>query len=561
MKAYSTILSLLVRYAFRRGEGKSSRYRFIAYAFIAIVYLVLAAGIWVTVSELAGVFVELEILPELITLVLGISCAATLFFGLIPTATQLYFSSDSEFMTTLPVKPSVVFLAKLTYVYLTETVVGALIAVPALLSLGFAVPSLGAGYYVVILLAVILCPALPMTLAAILSAPLMKIVSFFKNKGAAASIALVLLFAVVFGGYYALLGNIASSDGSGEIIDPEAVILSLKAGLTTVTNVLFPLSAAARLAVGSTATLFGEFALPAAIAINLATLLLSFVLFAAIAAFISSIAYESAVQKIAEGNGSVAVKKAGKEETSTPLVALMKKEWREMLRTPAFAFQCLGCAVLCPILIAFFASGFESGAIAAEGLGDVKLLVSFVCLLMICVMGVSTNVGACTSYTREGKNFHVLKTVPLEAKTIVKSKLLVYLIVSTVSIVASLAVTAVVAFHPINLACGAVFLLAYNYGFNCFCQWFDLRKPKLNWVTQNEAVKNNRNVVVPTLLNMAVSVVLTFVPVIYFVLVPSAALALALGWATLFAVAVAVAVVFHNLLYANCERLLAAAFV
>ena len=185
----------------------------------------------------------------------------------------------------------------------------------------------------------------------------------------------------------------------------------------------------------------------------------------------------------------------------------------------------------------------------------IRLLVSFLCVLMTSVMGISMNVGASTAFTREGKNFYVLKTIPVEYKTIVKAKLSLYLIISSVTVVVSSVIGTVLAFHPINFVCGLLFMLTYNYGYNCFCLFFDLVRPKLNWVTQNEAVKNNRNAVLPMLINMGVSLLLILVPTLFITLIPVYYLALALTWAILFAVAITVAVVFHNVLFANCDRL------
>lgn len=185
----------------------------------------------------------------------------------------------------------------------------------------------------------------------------------------------------------------------------------------------------------------------------------------------------------------------------------------------------------------------------------INILVSFLCILMTSTIGVSMNVGASTAFTREGRNFYVLKTIPVEYKTIVKAKLSLYLIISSVTVIVSSIISAILAFHIVNFICGTVFLLVYNYGFNCFCMYFDLFRPKLNWVTQNEAVKNNRNVMLPMLINMGVSLLLILVPTLFMTMVSIHALALALTWAVLFAVAITVAVVFHNVLFSNCERL------
>ena len=127
--------------------------------------------------------------------------------------------------------------------------------------------------------------------------------------------------------------------------------------------------------------------------------------------------------------------------------------------------------------------------------------------------------------------------------------------ISTVTVAVSLAVSALLAFDAVNLICGIIFLLTYNYGYNCFCIFMDLQRPKLNWTTPNEAVKNNRNAVVPTFINMGVSIILIAIPILCLIFISSVTVAVAVSWAALIAAGIAVAVVFHNLLFANADRM------
>lgn len=566
MKSYATVFSMLFCYMFRRGREKTSRWLWIAYIIIAASYAFIAYGICASVYSVAKTFDSLNLLASLVTVIFATACVAVILFGLIPMVSYLYFSKDNEFMMTLPVRPSAIFLAKLTVVYLTELLVGSLVMIPALVTVGIAV-GLNAWYYVTVILAAFVVPAIPMVIVSLLAIPLMYVVSFFRNKGAVASVAMILLFGAVFGGYYAILGKLS---GGGDVeIDPDAFVAAVEAAFTAITRILFPLSSVAYLAVGAGKgfaggkcdTAFGEFDAFPASAINIGVFLISAAVLITLAALVSGAVYRKSASKISEGGGKKPSAGRGEAKTYSPIKALFKKEWREMFRTPAFAFQCLGGVVLCPIVLVFFATSMRNGFTAGTpdeipvDAQTISLLVSFLCVLMTSVMGISMNVGASTAFTREGKNFYVLKTIPVEYKTIVKAKLSLYLIISSVTVVVSSVIGAVLAFHPINFVCGLLFMLTYNYGYNCFCLFFDLVRPKLNWVTQNEAVKNNRNAVLPMLINMGVSLLLILVPTLFITLIPVYYLALALTWAILFAVAITVAVVFHNVLFANCDRL------
>ena len=116
-------------------------------------------------------------------------------------------------------------------------------------------------------------------------------------------------------------------------------------------------------------------------------------------------------------------------------------------------------------------------------------------------------------------------------------------------------VSAVLAFDVANIIFGTIFLLLYNYGYNCVCVYIDLRRPKLNWSTPNEAVKNNRNAVVPMLINMAIGILLIIIPIMFVIIIPSEIVAKIISWVILCGMGATAAVVCHNLLYANVDKL------
>ena len=59
----------------------------------------------------------------------------------------------------------------------------------------------------------------------------------------------------------------------------------------------------------------------------------------------------------------------------------------------------------------------------------------------------------------------------------------------------------------------------------------------------------------PTFINMGVSIVLIAIPILCLIFISSVTVAVAVSWAALIAAGIAVAVVFHNLLFANADRM------
>ena len=149
-----------------------------------------------------------------------------------------------------------------------------------------------------------------------------------------------------------------------------------------------------------------------------------------------------------------------------------------------------------------------------------------------------------------------MKTIPVPYETQIKAKLYLFLIVSSVTVILSQIVMAIISFDIIFLTVGTAFLLLFNYGFNCYCIYIDLNNPKLNWVTENEAVKQNKTAMIPLLTNLAVYVLVTLIGTLCSLLISNIVVAQIIIWSLYMLIALAVTVIFHNLLFANAKRLI-----
>jgi hypothetical protein len=538
---------------FKRGGARRSRVIWIAYAVIGVCAGTMVFGLCMAVYALAPVFANLDLLPELFTLVMGAACVTVILFGLAPMMSYLYFSKDTEFFLPLPVRSSTVYLAKFLFIYLTEVAVVAAFLLPVGITLG-ATLGLNALYYAVMLFSVIFVPAVPMLLVALLAIPLMYVVSFFKNRGALTSVVLVLLFGSVFGLYYFMLARINLSTG-GEEADPIELIEGMRRALVGVCNLLPPLYAIARFALMSDVFVTLPLSVPAAMGANVALFIACVLLLLSLTVCISAAMYRKSAARMLEGSRKRSALKDYAVKSGTALSALFKKEWKELFRTPAYAFQSLSGTVLSPIWVLFISFSLQTTVGTAESvLGSANfrwfLLVGF-----ICMVAVSMNMGAATTYSREGKMFYYAKMLPVDYITQVNAKLRLYVLISTATIVIDLIILAVLMFDWLNLLCAALFLLLYNYGFNCFCLLLDLSRPKLTWTTPNEAIKNNGNSMLTTFLNMGISVILVGLPLLAVALVPVLWLGLLLSWGFLIAAGAAAAVVFHTLLFKKAPEL------
>ena len=76
MKNYFTIFKLLFKYMFKRSGEKSSKWIWLAYAFIGLAFGCLIFFMCMGVRSVATVVASMGLLPEFLTVLLGIACIA-----------------------------------------------------------------------------------------------------------------------------------------------------------------------------------------------------------------------------------------------------------------------------------------------------------------------------------------------------------------------------------------------------------------------------------------------------------------------------------------------------
>jgi ABC-2 type transport system permease protein len=275
-----------------------------------------------------------------------------------------------------------------------------------------------------------------------------------------------------------------------------------------------------------------------------------------IAGFIANFVYHRSVISQSVNSGGAA--KSEEFKSVGVLASLMKKEWRALIREAAFAFQCIFGVVFAPIMVGFLAS--QTGVIdlsALKATEDISPYVASIAksapalmLILITIIFCSgMNIAACSAISREGKNFYITKIMPVPYDLQVKAKLYISLMIS----LSGSAVTALVGVIIMKIPAWQfftilAFLCLYSYTFACFALKFDMNKPRLNWSTPTEAVKNSRSSTIPVLLNMAIGILLIGLMILLIVFLP-----VWLMWVILLLSACGLAWLFHSRLFKNLD--------
>ncbi len=559
MRNFWLVFRLQLKNMLRKDPAKGNKRRIAWIAGLAVSYAVIAAAFIFTIVLMGGAFADFSLQSEFVALILLCGLMVVLVFGIVTVLTSLYFSRDTEFFLTLPVKPSAVFAAKLMVVYVTELCVAALLLVPCLIAAGV-VMHVPAQFYVLLPVAVLCTPAIPLFVAAVVSVPIMYIVSFFRNRGALGSIFVLLLFGAFFTVYYMGVSKMQN-------IDPETVDLAaIQHIFVAIANSVYPLYALARAMTGDVVFGLGS---ATSFAVNFFICIGSIVAVGGIALLVSATVYRRGAAGQLEGSSKRKIA-AGQYRGSGVLKALMKKEWREISRTPSFALNCLLGIVMCPILVAFVGYSVNVSSVAgdaaqagealsAEATQILSVVLRMLMLWMLIFMSVGTNSAPSTAFSREGEKFYYCRLMPVDYKTQVRAKSYVYLAIGMVSSLLGAVVMAIVDFDVSFFLCSLVFLPLVVFAFVHFGIYLDMAHPKLQWVTPNEVMKHNKNVLLAVLAALLVSLLLAVAGAATYIGVFRAAGATAASaamWAVLLALGLGAAAGSYALVYKNCDRML-----
>ncbi len=203
--------------------------------------------------------------------------------------------------------------------------------------------------------------------------------------------------------------------------------------------------------------------------------------------------------------------KAVKYNSSSKLRSYFKKEYQTFFRNPVYVINGLFGIFITPFLLPL---SFRISA-DAENIEQIRALVSapefsfyaVLFALAVIVLTSAINVVASSSFSREGASFWIMKIIPYSLKQQAFVKALFSTSISIMGII-------------INCL---IFKVYFNYGFiqigiisfvgilfavlwNLIGVFIDMKRPKLEWTNEAEAIKQNVNVVLSILLCIAISI-------------------------------------------------------
>ena len=423
-------------------------------------------------------------MPDLLlSMAITMSMLGTLIISFFFIMSSLYFGRDAAYIASLPVDSRTVLSAKLTQVWISEVGYSVVFIMPAAILYGIRVgtdPLL----YLRALLAALGAPILPIVLVSFVSTLLIRLSGLWKHRDMIATVSGI----IFIGAYMFLAFNMGSISGSsgGDMEDFAAAFLgSNMARVDALTRAFPPAAWAAKGALGD----WGQLAL--FLAVNAAA--------AAIAVWVIGFWYRNL--SLLQGETPAAVSKKGGVRRGSftggsAFKALCLREIRQILRVPAYATNSLPTCLMPAFMVGMMFFAFSRSGADGETLDmllgqiNADLILPILTAVMAYMSGM--NPALSTSVSREGKGHDFLTALPVSSRTMVLSKLAVGYCMSLAGVV--LATIALAVLLPkFALYAGLAFVLCalYTYMTACLVLARDVKHPKLDWVTEQEAMKQN----------------------------------------------------------------------
>lgn len=523
MKNYLLLLRVnlktMLRAMFTQGMRTDKGRLKVSYIFL---YIIAAVGF----ATMAGMLIWLETtvyrvaadvsgltgltLPQLlIGIAMLLSMVITLVFGVFHTMGAMYFNRDTVATAHLPIGPRTQMAARWTEIYIGEAFISLAFLLPMLINHGVATGG-GVLYYLGATVATLTAPLYPLAAALLLSAVLARFSAITRNKELWMVLGTVLMLVIVLGSEWMLLPQIPEDADAMFFL---RLLLDNEKLLNLVVGAFPPVLWAVRGVDGNTAQL----ALFILVGMSAITLII----------FITGGSFQQICMRHTEhatAKKRIVRQKKNAFVAATPFAAIFRREMNEVIKTPVYLLNGVMGVLMMPImLIAMFvgASSAEGdgGASVTQLLGelldnvaatDVMLIITGLFAMMLLMCPITS-----TAVSREGKRLPIMRMIPVSPLKILWAKLAVgLLIVGIGTLVMGIAFVLILGLKYLPYVVGAVLManilsLTVNIG-NITV---DVIKPVLGWKSENEAMKQNFNVMFGMLIGV-VAAALVVVPVI-----------------------------------------------
>lgn len=435
------------------------------------VWVLLIAMVWFYIGLLTYGYAQIglgEIVPMYLVAISGI---VILFFGILKAGSIIFQKASYEMLRSLPVSQTAIVVSRFLSMYLSNLLLAFIVMLPGMAAYGYLLrPDFS--FYLIGIVGTIFIPLLPMTLATLIGALVTAVSSRMRHKNLVATI-------LTLGSVGIIMLLSSGLTAIEEEITP-AMILNLANIMTSLIGNLYP--PAVWMGKAMVSCDLGQFGL---------FLGISIIIFLAMAAVVSA-----NFSKICQGLFSTAAKhdyQMTELKSASILSALYKKEVKRYFASSIYVTNTIiGPLMMAAFAIAVFAAGEETILLYFPFIDEVTGLFPFV-MGAIASMATTT----CASISIEGKEWWIIKSLPVSAKALLDGKLLLNVTINAPCYVIS-EILLILALKPEGME--LVWLIVLPVIFIAFSGVFgitaNLLLPNFEWQNEAEVVKQGAAVLV-----------------------------------------------------------------
>lgn len=183
--------------------------------------------------------------------------------------------------------------------------------------------------------------------------------------------------------------------------------------------------------------------------------------------------------------------------------SIIHKDLLNIYREPGYVFQYLLLPFMMPFLIFLYNQLFSS--IDTNMIGE-RLIIGANVMLIILVSSIS-NVMSSTGFSRAGKNAYLVKVTPVPYKIEVQSKIIMNVIISTLSIIGTFIIGRISGMFSMNFTLLTIIpVMLINYSHILWSFDLDISNPALNWHNEDE-VMMSKNITKSILLGVLIALI------------------------------------------------------
>lgn len=479
--------------AYKIKQNKRFRNMFIIIAVILLSclpsYILLLKGL----VELYKIYQTLNFQSLFIVMAIILSLFLIILFGMFQIISYFYFSKDIKILTPLPIKPKHYLVSKFFIIYLWELIISLFLVAPIFIIYGI-YENIYPYQWITMILGLLCMPIIPLVIVGFITIILMRITNASKNKDALRMVGYIVLMASLLAFQYFVYRNLIPDDPNEQI----EIFINLVENSTYFLerfSLYYPVTKLINYTISG----------------NVLEALLGLILLVIISlmfVYLFSLFLEKVfiITYLKEHSQDTLKKKVRKSKVRSISFAIARIDFITIIKEPVFLFNTLAMIVILPLLIVI-------SSLVTSSSGELNQLTNLyksfdlqIWLVVTLFLIITTSMIPLTSttFSREGKNNWIMRTLPISPKDHILGRMITpiitHLLLNFIMIVLVLlflyrggievgsSILYAILCFVVSLTLSLPLLLIFIY--------IDLKRPMLKWENPQQPVKQNMNVLI-----------------------------------------------------------------